>query len=194
MVSSVTEEDITKLREAGYLAADITHRLPDEGQIIPTPEPHERVVFLPHFVRGLGFPLHPFVRGLMFYYGLDFHDLAPNFILNISAFIVVVRGLPSHQAPLRPMAEDLQCETKGGGRTASGVRRRHGGQNAQRHLARRLLCVDHKGVVIGVVLHHRAAQHQLGGGPQIQIWNPHAAHFLGKEGPGLGRTHRVDRT
>ena len=25
----------------------------------------------------------------MFYYSLDFHDLAPNFILNISAFIVV---------------------------------------------------------------------------------------------------------
>ena len=25
----------------------------------------------------------------MYYYGLDFHDLAPNFILNISAFIVV---------------------------------------------------------------------------------------------------------
>ena len=89
MVSSVTEEDITKLREAGYLAANIVHRLPNAGQIVPTPEPHERVVFLTHFVRGLGFPLHPFVRGLMFYYGLDFHDLAPNFILNISAFIIV---------------------------------------------------------------------------------------------------------
>ena len=25
----------------------------------------------------------------MFYYGLDFHDLAPSFILNISAFIIV---------------------------------------------------------------------------------------------------------
>ena len=25
----------------------------------------------------------------MFYYGLDFHDLAPNFVLHISAFIVV---------------------------------------------------------------------------------------------------------
>ena len=25
----------------------------------------------------------------MYYYGLDFHDLAPNFILNISAFIVM---------------------------------------------------------------------------------------------------------
>ena len=84
MVSSVTEEDITKLRRAGYLAADIAHRLPDAGQIVPTPEPHERVVFLTHFVCELGFPLHPLAHGLMFYYGLDFHDLAPNFILNIS--------------------------------------------------------------------------------------------------------------
>ena len=81
MVSSVMEGDVKKLRRAGYLPDDIVHRLPDEGQIIPTPRPHERVVFLTHFLCGLGFPLHPFVRGLMFYYGLDFHDLAPNFIL-----------------------------------------------------------------------------------------------------------------
>ena len=89
MASTMKEEHIAKLRAAGYLAADIAHRLPDGGQVIPTPGPHERVVFLAHFIRGLGFPLHPFVRGLMFYYGLDFHDLAPNFVLNISAFVVV---------------------------------------------------------------------------------------------------------
>ena len=89
VASTVKEEHIVKLRAAGYLAADIAHRLPDTGQIIPTLGPHERVVFLAHFVRGLGFPLRPFVRGLMFYDGLDFHDLAPNFILNISVFIVV---------------------------------------------------------------------------------------------------------
>ena len=89
MASSVTEGQIKKLWKAGNLSGDIAHRLPDEGKLIPTPRPHERVVFLTHFVRGLGFPLHPFVRGLMFYYGLDFHDLAPNFILNISAFIIV---------------------------------------------------------------------------------------------------------
>ena len=89
MASSVKKKYIKELREAGYLAKEIAHRLPSKGQIVPTPEPHERVVFLTHFVRGLGFPLHPFVRGLMFYYGLDFHDLAPNFILNITAFIVV---------------------------------------------------------------------------------------------------------
>ena len=91
MASSVTEGHIQKLRSAEYLSSNIAHRLPNEGRLIPTPRPHERVVFLPHFLRGLGFPLHPFVRGLMFYYGLDFHDLAPNFILNISAFILCAR-------------------------------------------------------------------------------------------------------
>ena len=67
MTSFVTEEHIERLRSTGYLSGDIAHQLPDEGQLIPTPRPHERVVFLPHFLRGLGFPLHPFVRGLMFY-------------------------------------------------------------------------------------------------------------------------------
>ena len=72
MASSVKRKDIKELREAGYLAKEIVHRRPAEGQIVPTPEPHESVVFLTHFVRGLGFPLHPFVRGLMFYYGMTF--------------------------------------------------------------------------------------------------------------------------
>ena len=88
-----------KLREAGYLAKEIAHQLPAKGQIVPTPEPQKRVVFISHFVRGLGFPLHPFVRGLMHYYGLDFHDLSPNSILNISAFIVVCEAflrIPPH--------------------------------------------------------------------------------------------------
>ena len=89
MASSIMKEDIKKLREAGYLSTDIAHRLPAEGQIIPTPKPQERVVFLSHFVCGLESPLHSFVHILMFYYGLYFHDLAPNFILNISAFIIV---------------------------------------------------------------------------------------------------------
>ena len=77
MASSITEEDIEKLREARYLTTEIPHRIPAQGQVIPTPEPNESVVFVSHFLRGLGFTLDPFVRGLMFYYGLDFHDLAP---------------------------------------------------------------------------------------------------------------------
>ena len=99
MASSIKNKDIKELREAGYLAKEIVHRLPAEEQIVPTLEPHEMVVFLTHFFCGLGFPLHPFVRGLMFYYGMDFHDLAPNFILNISIFIVVCEAflrIPPH--------------------------------------------------------------------------------------------------
>ena len=85
-------EDYRESSGGRILGADIAHRLPDDGQVIPTPGPHERVVFLTHFVHGLGFALHPFVRGLMFYYRLDFHDLAPNFVLNISAFILVCKA------------------------------------------------------------------------------------------------------
>ena len=39
MASSVTKEDIKKLRKARYLSADIAHWLPAEGQIILTPKP-----------------------------------------------------------------------------------------------------------------------------------------------------------
>ena len=56
MTVSIKEKDIKKLREAGYLAKEIAHRLPAKGQIVPTPEPQERVVFVSHFVRVLGFP------------------------------------------------------------------------------------------------------------------------------------------
>ena len=50
MASSITEEDIQKLREAKYLTAEIPHRLPTQGQVIPTPEPNESVVFIPHLL------------------------------------------------------------------------------------------------------------------------------------------------
>ena len=56
MDSSVTEKNIKELREAGYLAKEIAHRLPVKKQIIPTLKPVERVVFIPHFLRGPGFP------------------------------------------------------------------------------------------------------------------------------------------
>ena len=112
MASSVKERNAKDLREAGYFV-DIAHRLPAKKQVIPTLKPNKRVVFIPHFLRGLGFPLHPFVRGLMFYYGLDFHDLAPNSFLHISAFIVVCEAF-LRIPPLRPVAQRLQCEAKSG--------------------------------------------------------------------------------
>ena len=72
MPSSVTEEDVLKLRGARYLTGEISHRLPAQGQAIPSPQPGESVVFTSHFLRGLGFSIDPFVRGLMFITGWDF--------------------------------------------------------------------------------------------------------------------------
>ena len=92
MPSSVMEEDVQKLRDARYLTGEISHRLPAQGQAIPTPQPSESVVFISHFLRGLGFPIDPFVSGLMFHYGLEFHDLAPESTLHISSFIVVCKA------------------------------------------------------------------------------------------------------
>ena len=50
MPSYVTEEDIKKLREARYLTAEVSHRLPAQGQVVPTPEPNEDIVFISHFL------------------------------------------------------------------------------------------------------------------------------------------------
>ena len=81
MPSSITEENVRKLRDARYLTSEISHRLPTQGQVVPASQPGESVVLASHFLRGLGFPIDPFVRGLMYYYGLEFHDLDPESIL-----------------------------------------------------------------------------------------------------------------
>ena len=91
VASSIKEKDIAKLRDVGCLTDDIQHRLPAPGQVIPTQEPNESAVLISHFLRVLGLTLDPFVRGLMFYYGLNFHDLAPDAILHISSFISCAR-------------------------------------------------------------------------------------------------------
>ena len=59
------------------------------GNSSPPPGPTRGFFFFPISSADWVFLFTRPPGGLMFYYGLDFHDLAPNFILNISAFIVV---------------------------------------------------------------------------------------------------------
>ena len=61
MPSSVMEEDIKKWRETRCLTAVVSHRMPARGQVVPTPEPNENVVFVSHFLQGLGLTQDPFV-------------------------------------------------------------------------------------------------------------------------------------
>jgi hypothetical protein len=56
---------------------------------IPKPPSGFRVMFLAFLLRGLSFPAHEFLRGLLFVYGVQLHQLTPNSILHIACFITL---------------------------------------------------------------------------------------------------------
>jgi len=56
---------------------------------IPNPNKEERVCFVPFLLRGLGFPIHPFLRGLLDFYRIQLHNLTPGSILHISGFVAL---------------------------------------------------------------------------------------------------------
>ena len=49
----------------------------------------ERVCFVPYLLRGVGFPIHPFLRGLLEYYGLQLHNFTPASILHIAGYVAL---------------------------------------------------------------------------------------------------------
>ena len=63
-VSCVTDVHIQELKRAGYLSANIVHRAPEAGQVVPTPKPDKRVVFIPPLHPGTGLPATPLCQGL----------------------------------------------------------------------------------------------------------------------------------
>jgi hypothetical protein len=56
---------------------------------IPKPPSGYRVMFLAFLLRGLSLPAHEFLRGLLFVYGVQLHQLMPNSILHIACFITL---------------------------------------------------------------------------------------------------------
>ena len=55
----------------------------------PNPSKEERVCFISFLLRGVGFPIHPFLRGLLEYYGIQLHKLTPGSILHMSGFVAL---------------------------------------------------------------------------------------------------------
>src|SRR3954465_2369588 len=107
MVSSVTEEQITKLRKAGYLSNDIAHRLPEVGQLIPTPRPEERGL-PPSFPPRTGLSAPSFRPGDYVLLRPRFSRSGPELCPQHLGVYRRVRGLSPHPPPLRPLAQDLQ--------------------------------------------------------------------------------------
>jgi hypothetical protein len=48
-----------------------------------------RVMFFAFLLCGLSLPAHEFLRGLLFIYGVQLHQLTPNSILHIACFITL---------------------------------------------------------------------------------------------------------
>lgn len=55
----------------------------------PNPQENERVCFVPCLIRGLGFSIHPFLRGLLHFYDLQLHHLSPNSIFHIACYVTL---------------------------------------------------------------------------------------------------------
>jgi hypothetical protein len=81
-LSSATRERLEDLERRGFLPPESISgwHLEEEGGA-PALCDDEIVVLDSFYKRGFGLPLHPFMRGLLFYYGLELQNLYPNTIL-----------------------------------------------------------------------------------------------------------------
>ena len=80
--------ELKKLVAAGVLPDQATAGWrPAVGEFFPTPNTDEAVVFEDYFWRGLGFPVHPFLRNLLELWGISLCNLHPNTVLHIAIFI-----------------------------------------------------------------------------------------------------------
>jgi hypothetical protein len=86
--SEFKQSDLTKAQENGFLTGGDQVIFPSTERI-PKPPIGYRVMFLAFLLRGLSFHAHIFLRGLLFVYGVQLHQLTPNSILHIAYFVTL---------------------------------------------------------------------------------------------------------
>jgi hypothetical protein len=86
--SEFSQTDLTKAQTDG-LIADSDQVIFPSTERIPKPPSGFQVMFLAFLLRGLSFPAHEFLRGLLFVYGVQLHELTPNSILHIACFVTL---------------------------------------------------------------------------------------------------------
>ncbi|KAK1629128.1 hypothetical protein QYE76_003443 [Lolium multiflorum] len=98
--SKISNQDTNMLKRLGLMKKEDAIRFPSE-ESYPKPPMEYRVSFVDHLIRGLSAPIHDFLRGLLFVYGIQLHQLTPNSILHISIFITLCEcflGIPPNWA------------------------------------------------------------------------------------------------
>ena len=88
--SIATKKNLDFLTKMGTLPALETGevRLPGDEEA-PEPRDNERVLLVDFVLRGISLPIHEFLRGLLFVYGVQLHHLTPNGILHVACFITL---------------------------------------------------------------------------------------------------------
>jgi hypothetical protein len=84
--SDFKKKDLEKAQADGLISDDDQVVFPSTERI-PKPPSGFRVMFLAFLLCGLSFQAHEFLRGLLFVYGVQLHQLTPNSILHIACFI-----------------------------------------------------------------------------------------------------------
>jgi hypothetical protein len=87
------QSDLTKAQKEGLIAEGDQVIFPSTEHI-PKPPSGYRVMFLTFLLHGLSFPAHEFLRGILFVYGMQLHQLMPNSILHIACFVTLCESFP----------------------------------------------------------------------------------------------------
>jgi hypothetical protein len=86
--SEFKQTNLTKAQKEGLIVEGDQVIFPSI-ECIPKPPSGYRVMFLAFLLCDLSFPAHQFLRGLLFVYGMQLHQLTPNSILHIACFITL---------------------------------------------------------------------------------------------------------
>jgi hypothetical protein len=86
--SDFVQKDLDNAQADGLISDDDQVIFPSTERI-PKPQSGFRVMFFALLLRGLSLPAHEFLRGLLFVYGVQLHQLTPNSILHIAYFITL---------------------------------------------------------------------------------------------------------
>jgi hypothetical protein len=86
--SEFSQSGLTKAQKEGLIAAGDQVIFSSTERIPKAPSGY-RVMFLTFLLRSLSFPAHEFLRGLLFVYGVQLHQLTPNSILHTACFITL---------------------------------------------------------------------------------------------------------
>ena len=95
---SIPHSQLVELQTQGFLppaymvpvqAGLATYNDGEQAESFPNPSMGERVCLVIYLLRGLRFPIHPFLRGLLEFYGLQLHNFTPASILHIAGYVAL---------------------------------------------------------------------------------------------------------